>query len=73
MKIGDKVRLKSKPACQDVLGLREGQVGIVRNIDATCDKTTVLISFAEVNVYTSALRDEDFEVIRPEKSRAYGR
>jgi hypothetical protein len=68
MHVGDKVRLRSTSVCQDILGLSEGEVGVVKDIDETCERTTLLISFADTDVYTSALREDDFEGLRPEQT-----
>lgn len=64
MHTGDRVRLASEPACR-ILGIVPGQVGIIKDVDATYPHTAVLISFPEVSVYTSALSDADVDVIAP--------
>jgi hypothetical protein len=65
MNVGDWIKLMPKPKCQN-LDVPQDQIGIIRNIDRTCERTALLISFPEVDVYTSALDETDIEVVASE-------
>ena len=69
MQVGDKVRLKPGPMCQECLGLQPDQVGIVKEVDASPERHCVLISFQDLIVYTSALQDSDIEVVGSENGK----
>ena len=62
MKVGDRVRLAPRPACRS-LELPEGEVGVITSIDGSSDTPALLIRFANVDVYTSALHEDDIEVV----------
>lgn len=63
MNVGDRIRLSGRPACR-TLGVPQDEVGVIVDIDAGHGRTAVLIHFPEVDVYTSALMDDDVEIVR---------
>lgn len=64
MNVGDRIRLSGKPACRN-LGIAPDQVGIVMDVDAGHGRTSVLIHFPTVDIYTSALQESDIEILKP--------
>ncbi len=63
MNVGDRIRLASGRAHRDLLGEMQDQVGVIKSVDISRNRTSVLISFPDVDIYTSALAEEDVEII----------